>query len=585
MIAFVPAIYYRAEAVVDRVWGWSPVEETILLSLRDRPATNSVLSSTLGIQQQVVEASVIRLMRFGLVEIRMDPEPAFAVSDAGREHIAAGRPLPDRIDRRIIRVGLVFERLGGSVFRRKLVSIHPVRTKRKAEIRIPFQTDDMQESDVTMSGRVRQLLHASLRTGEVFAGVRQVSSVIEDRYLEVDLNQASRGTFPEGATEDFRAAVASMITSKHAPSLPHPSSLQLQDRFRVLQTPFDGEQLVLGGPEHLRRFEMIIDSARSDVFILSTFVAPQDDPKAPGGQQKIWQAIERAIARGVHCHLFYGSSLDDDGRHARNMEDLRRRLRTASPNAGHVLVHNDPVDSHAKFVIADDGASGGQLLVGSCNWLQSPFRALEMSVDFRDESVVAEGLSLLRTITSTLPTARRSRDAMQGMENELRRLSRGLIVGPGASNAIPATATILQGPEHLPLLRRAAHDATDRFVCGTNKMGAPMVSNLLDPASVAGKRLQEVRILHSLPTGPVKKRHVRTEKDRMEGIAELHQIAKPMLHAKFLLWDDDDVVITSFNWGSQSGSVDKPLDEIGVHLHMPGLATQLLEKLDALDRS
>jgi hypothetical protein len=34
------------------------------------------------------------------------------------------------------------------------------------------------------------------------------------------------------------------------------------------------------------------------------------------------------------------------------------------------------------------------------------------------------------------------------------------------------------------------------------------------------------------------------------------------------------------NWGSQSGSPDNPLDEIGLHLEGPGLATCLLAKFE-----
>lgn len=45
-----------------------------------------------------------------------------------------------------------------------------------------------------------------------------------------------------------------------------------------------------------------------------------------------------------------------------------------------------------------------------------------------------------------------------------------------------------------------------------------------------------------------------------------------MLHGKALLWDHDDIVVTSFNWGSQTASDDKPLDEIGLHLHGKGIA-------------
>ncbi len=40
MMILIPAIWYRGNAVIERRWGWSPVEEEVLLSLRDKPGTS-----------------------------------------------------------------------------------------------------------------------------------------------------------------------------------------------------------------------------------------------------------------------------------------------------------------------------------------------------------------------------------------------------------------------------------------------------------------------------------------------------------------------------------------------------------------
>jgi phosphatidylserine/phosphatidylglycerophosphate/cardiolipin synthase-like enzyme len=237
------------------------------------------------------------------------------------------------------------------------------------------------------------------------------------------------------------------------------------------------------------------------------------------------------------------------------------------------------------MLIADDGATGGRALLGSCNWLQSPFQAHELSIELRDDEMVANCLELLQATTSAVPSARGSRDAMQAMEFALRRAKPRLVVPTAHENTVAAQLTLLAAPDHLPLLRRAAHEeARFRFVCMTHKLGAPMVSNLLDPAQAAGERIEDVRAYYSLPTGPVKKRHVRDAAERLAGTVKLEPSARgsPMLHAKVLLWDDDDVVVTSFNWGSQSASEDSPLDEIGLHLRGSGLAQTLHVRL--LDR-
>jgi phosphatidylserine/phosphatidylglycerophosphate/cardiolipin synthase-like enzyme len=54
------------------------------------------------------------------------------------------------------------------------------------------------------------------------------------------------------------------------------------------------------------------------------------------------------------------------------------------------------------------------------------------------------------------------------------------------------------------------------------------------------------------------------------------------LHAKFVAWDDDDALITSFNWASADIDPNDPFGEIGVHVHAPGIAAELLARIGAL---
>ncbi|ESY74492.1 hypothetical protein X740_31820 [Mesorhizobium sp. LNHC221B00] len=145
-----------------------------------------------------------------------------------------------------------------------------------------------------------------------------------------------------------------------------------------------------------------------------------------------------------------------------------------------------------------------------------------------------------------------------------------LLLDPAASGKVVAER----------LLRAAAHDAQQRFVCCTNKVGANMVPALFDPAEIAGRRLSGVRIYYSRRTGPVKRSHVTKHRERLHGIVDLTGVPEPQLHAKFLAWDTDHVVVSSLNWGSQSGLEDNPLDEIGLYLEGPSLATSLLDNFE-----
>ena len=50
------------------------------------------------------------------------------------------------------------------------------------------------------------------------------------------------------------------------------------------------------------------------------------------------------------------------------------------------------------------------------------------------------------------------------------------------------------------------------------------------------------------------------------------------LHGKFLAWDDDDIAVTSLNWGSARAQGDYPQADIGVHIHGPGVAANLIAR-------
>ena len=68
----VAAWHYRARAIIQRVWGWGPVEEMVLLRLHTAPGTIESTAAMLSIPTQVVEAAVARLMQFGLLEVQID---------------------------------------------------------------------------------------------------------------------------------------------------------------------------------------------------------------------------------------------------------------------------------------------------------------------------------------------------------------------------------------------------------------------------------------------------------------------------------------------------------------------------------
>jgi hypothetical protein len=66
------------------------------------------------------------------------------------------------------------------------------------------------------------------------------------------------------------------------------------------------------------------------------------------------------------------------------------------------------------------------------------------------------------------------------------------------------------------------------------------------------------------------------QKNTLKGL-NFFQVGAPSLHAKFLTWDEDNVVITSQNWLS-ADPMDNSCSEIGVAISGKGIATELIRR-------
>jgi hypothetical protein len=574
---YLPAWHYRARAIIQRTWGWSPIEEMVLLALDRTPGTIERVAASLAIPQQVTSSTVARLMQFGLIEVRLSPAPVLTTSPVGFDFLRSDRALPERTEDREVSISLIFEKVGHSVLRNRDVTAIPIKQLPHSGLTVPFPIGEAPETDSTMAQRVDRFIRGMLRSGEWFRGVQATGSVIEQKYLILDLDDVKNDIFPPDASDLLVQALRSTIKTRKLPQ----TSNSPQNRVEPLKIAFEADQLILGSEQHLESFERIVGAAKSDVFVLSTFVASQSDEKGKERRERIWKALESAVDRGARCHLFYGTALDKRP-NAIAMQELNQRLSAIRVTRGKVLVHFDSVGSHVKIVAADDGHGGAVALVGSCNWLRSPFSAIEASLELRDPIGAAIGLDVLRSIVAKLSSATRSVQTLLFMSSDLRRSWESVAPTGRAAERARAELTVLYADDHERLLRKAAHEAGQSFVCCSNKVGAPMVPGLFNPAEVAGRRLEDVRVYYSRETGPIKKRHVRAHRERLRGVVDLLKASVPQLHAKFLAWDNDNLVVTSMNWGSQSGSPDNPLDEIGLFLKGPDLATIFVKKFEAL---
>ncbi|NEK55120.1 hypothetical protein GUK36_38425, partial [Rhizobium leguminosarum] len=228
-------------------------------------------------------------------------------------------------------------------------------------------------------------------------------------------NEVRDGAIPPGASEKLIEALKSTIKTGTLPVTAPPAA----DEPPAISTDFSADQIIVGARQQLERFEQIVKAAKSHIFILSTFVASQDD-RCKENRDRMWQALDDACHRGVKCHLFFGTSIDAP-KHASAMHELSERLSGIRRTRGYVLAHRDSVESHAKFLVADDGQGGAVVSMGSCNWLSSPFSAVEVSIELTEANAAGAAMDVLQSIIAKISSAGQSIEALQFIAAELRR--------------------------------------------------------------------------------------------------------------------------------------------------------------------
>lgn len=234
-------------------------------------------------------------------------------------------------------------------------------------------------------------------------------------------------------------------------------------------------------------------------------------------------------------------------------------------------IHLRSTGSHSKLIIANDGEGGYTAVVGSCNWLYSGYDRFELSLRIREPGLVADVMDRFSSLIAKpgfkpeigaelFITARkmRERDAVGGSHQ----------------------ARIIVGAAHEAILREASGAAAGRFVVASDKLGNSAFPNAIIPAEVAAAAVKASPVvIYGAATGKVSGKDAsELTRDVRERGVRLLRVSKGF-HAKFLLWGDDDAVITSLNWSSWTTNVDAPNAEIGVHVKRTGIARDLEMRL------
>jgi phosphatidylserine/phosphatidylglycerophosphate/cardiolipin synthase-like enzyme len=516
------------------------------------------------------------MMRFRFVESDfINGLPAFRTTAYGSAVVASGSEIPTAKQRLSRNVAFVYDTISGTVYQRRDVDTKP------AVFIEALRDKGVDVRDIKVRGKLPRTTPAEnfvriqkvLREDEsllFFDGDTFVERQNEFMMVVVDGNDM-RG-LPKKAPAALEAEIARVANSKET-IRPIIVESMIEDDAPVTPTAVPmrlaDDDIVFGGDAHSDLLKHILSRAQRRIFIHSTFL-----------RREAFTALARelrdAARKGVKIDVFWGAGTTDEPGEKTMKEALALARIVASDELlrDRVRIHLKSTGSHSKLLIADDGHENFVAVVGSCNWLYTSFDRFELSVVLREPALVARTAEAFGALVAK-PGFRPEIGA------ELYVMSRVMARRPAVGGS--HSARFLQGQAHEAILREASGSAPTRFLIASDKFGNSAFPNAIIPAEVAAATVRtEPVVVYGSTAGKVTGAGAAnlTFDVRERGV-RLLRIAEGF-HAKFLLWGDDDAVITSINWCSWTSPPDSPLGEMGVHIHRTGLARSLALRLSML---
>jgi len=573
----IPVYHLACRVGIDKGRTWSVVDELLLCAIAQSPRTIDELALAARLPRSMVVASLSRMMRFRLVEISlMAGRAAFAPSRIGGAFV--GRTLPHFPKRVARRVAFVVERATGALFRRRDVRlVHTSTLDRERQLGVDVRLVGVEggEPEMDPETNFRRLATLSVRAydEQLVTIDDRTASRRDDEVLAVDVVDGVVTGLPRDAEPRFRALVQRLAHE------PRKGDVQVryvgpvanvECRGTVVTCDVRPEHVIVGGEAHMTAFLQSVTRAEHQVIVHSTFLAFDKF-------EAFRDALRAACARGVRIDVLWGAEGDEEtvSRNTAAASQIMAAVRGDPDLAGRLRVHMRSTGSHAKMILSDAADDSWTAIVGSCNWLLSPFRSVELSAVLRDPHAVAQAARALSRLV-----ARRAA-AFDELGSELGLLARALEQWPAAS-APTGSVAILEGEAHERVAREASGRAKQRLVFGSHRLGATARPGaLLQCAAAASRAGVEATLLYTRASGPMKSSDASALEDEMTALGvRLVRTSPPRLHGKFLAWDDDDVVVTSFNWASATVDACFAQAELGVHIRGPGVAADVLRRVE-----
>lgn len=548
---------------------WSLIEHMLLIESTVAKHTASELAVIANVPHRLVLEALINLLRANWIEVRSDNDKIyFAATPAGQRH-AKEMTLPERLQKDIRWDSVCVERLTGHWMRADDLDLVYEKDLPPDAVRLPALLHTFEPNDAALRDLFRLNLNESLEPATPQFRTPSLP------YARVGLafNEVQVGLPPNaplGLRANLVKASAEIVDEEGASYSTKSHMVQ-----EAARDDLTADDIIVGGDGHLILLREALERAKSTVVIHSCFLSADT-------LRSLLPDFERAGRRRVRVELLWGLHVDPEaGGPPRKFSDAADVLAGLPPSArGRIRLSPRSSGSHAKVLMYDDRETGvWTTIVGSCNFLSSEFDWMEVSLRTRSALFASRVLSLLLSnqlpaVGNWSPTARQLNHIWSELKTKIR----------AQGEVGKYSISLVTDYDHYACVTLARDHASREIEIACDLYGLSAETSVLVPMETAASRGIDVRLQYTRPSKfLLEEGHEPLPADIAKRGIKISRVENE--HAKYLGWDDDFLVVSSFNWMATTVDARRSRGaEIGALIEGLGIRSILVEKLrDRLD--
>lgn len=599
----VPFGYGTFRLTILRSQKWGAIDLMVLMSLIDKPKTSQQLSIDSLLPRQLIVEILIPLMKAGWVEIiNSDNEFLFSLTDRGIA-VSANEELPSSQEPLSVVRSFLIDPLTGDCFKfekRKRKQNYLIYKNAKAKSLAKQYGDYCTELKVKhqkLTPKLTEILNCLPNDNEEIIRVedeylkgnfcnslRYMLACVddEDRVTGIpDLSISLKDAIISAARTQRKIITentSSSTTSRNKGNIFEVDSIDRH--FAIRKVNIDDIKILSSGDEHRQHLIDSIKNAHSRLIIHSTFINPDT-------VNKIFDYFLESGRKRVKIDILWGQTEPDDtnkiGQYndlVRAIGDFQQRIKTEGLST-QINFHPTPTGSHSKFIVTDDINGLWYLTVGSCNWLSSGFNRFEASVHIKNPLLVSDCLN----IASELATGKFGVPNMlsRDLAIEASNIYKTIKSDQPAGNEF-IEVQILTSIEHHAAVKLASDSVSKSFFICSHRFSFAAERPILTPLIAAKKANQSlsIQVAYGRSSGTMKKQDTKNVNTELQNLGfQVTKADDPQIHAKFITWDNTNVIISSLNWLSSS-SKGHDFSELGLYIKGGDFGGTLMKSFNLL---